>query len=104
MGGFLSGRSQANMITRTTAILATGFFITSLVLAYGDHRVRGNTQLVPATSTTAPAAPSAPASQQPAAPATNAPAAPSSDSGATGGATAPAAPAQPAQPAAPSGQ
>jgi preprotein translocase subunit SecG len=92
MGGFLSGRSQANVITRTTAILATGFFLTSLVLAYGDHQVRTNTTLVPSTGTTAPA--------------NKAPAAPSgSDSGnTTGTAPAPATPSAPAQPAAPSGQ
>jgi len=106
MGGFLSGRSQANVITRTTAILAAGFFLTSLVLAYGDHRIRGNTTLVPAATTTAPApagqaptAPTAPSGTQPEAPASTAP---KSDSG--GSTTTPAAPAQPAQPAAPSGQ
>ncbi|MCU0838006.1 MAG: preprotein translocase subunit SecG [Rhodospirillales bacterium] len=32
MGGFLSGRSTANLLTRTTAILATVFIITSLTL------------------------------------------------------------------------
>ena len=31
-GGFLTGRSAANLLTRTTAILAAGFFITSLGL------------------------------------------------------------------------
>ena len=32
MGGFLAGRTTANLLTRTTAILATVFIITSLVL------------------------------------------------------------------------
>ena len=32
-GGFLSGRGAANLLTRTTAILATGFFATSLGLS-----------------------------------------------------------------------
>src|ERR1700674_5776536 len=32
-GGFLSSRGTANVLTRTTAILALGFFITSLVLS-----------------------------------------------------------------------
>ncbi|PLW77563.1 preprotein translocase subunit SecG [Cohaesibacter celericrescens] len=32
-GGFMSGRSAANLLTRTTAILAGGFFITSLGLS-----------------------------------------------------------------------
>jgi preprotein translocase subunit SecG len=31
--GFLTGRGQANMLTRTTAILGAAFFVTSLVLA-----------------------------------------------------------------------
>lgn len=33
MSGFLTGRSTANLLTRTTAILATLFILTSLVLA-----------------------------------------------------------------------
>jgi preprotein translocase subunit SecG len=33
MGGFLSGRGQANLLTRTTAILAAGFIATSILLA-----------------------------------------------------------------------
>ncbi len=32
-GGFMSVRGSANLLTRTTAILAGGFMITSLVLA-----------------------------------------------------------------------
>jgi preprotein translocase subunit SecG len=32
-GGFLSSRGTANVLTRTTAIFALGFFITSLVLS-----------------------------------------------------------------------
>ena len=31
-GGFLSGRGAANLLTRTTAILATIFFVTSITL------------------------------------------------------------------------
>src|ERR1700709_983780 len=33
MGNFMSGRGTANLLTRTTAILATGFFALSLVLS-----------------------------------------------------------------------
>src|SRR6266851_6743807 len=33
-GGFLSSRGTANLLTRTTAILALGFFITSLFLSW----------------------------------------------------------------------
>jgi len=32
-GGFMSSRGTANVLTRTTAVLALGFFITSLVLS-----------------------------------------------------------------------
>jgi preprotein translocase subunit SecG len=32
-GGFMSSRGTANVLTRTTAFLAIGFFITSLVLS-----------------------------------------------------------------------
>ncbi len=32
-GGFMSGRATADLLTRGTAILATSFFITSMVLA-----------------------------------------------------------------------
>ena len=32
-GGFLSSRGTANVLTRTTALLALGFFLTSLVLS-----------------------------------------------------------------------
>jgi preprotein translocase subunit SecG len=101
MGGFLAGRTQANMITRTTGILAACFFCTSLILAYSDHRMGNAGPLVPASSTTAPATTNGAA---PAAP-TQAPAsAPSTDSGTTTAPATPVAPAQPAQPAAPSGQ
>jgi len=31
--GFMTGRGQANMLTRTTAILAAAFFVTSLLLS-----------------------------------------------------------------------
>lgn len=33
MGGFLTARAAGNVLTRATAILATGFIITSLLLA-----------------------------------------------------------------------
>ena len=33
MSGFMSGRSTANLLTRTTAILAACFFATSIALA-----------------------------------------------------------------------
>jgi preprotein translocase subunit SecG len=41
MGGFLTGRGTANLLTRATAILAAVFILTSLVLARlaGGERV-----------------------------------------------------------------
>jgi preprotein translocase subunit SecG len=33
MGGFLTGRGTANLLTRATAILAAAFFVTSLTLS-----------------------------------------------------------------------
>lgn len=38
VGGFMTGRGQANALTRATAILATAFFATSLVLGIMAHR------------------------------------------------------------------
>ena len=33
-GGFMSSRGTANLLTRTTAVLAVGFFMTSLLLSW----------------------------------------------------------------------
>ena len=33
-GGFLTGRGTANVLSRTTALLAAGFFVTSLALSW----------------------------------------------------------------------
>ncbi len=88
MSGFMTGRSTANLLTRTTAILAAAFFLTSIALAIlaGGNRVARSVvdqPLVPRSDLPAPAAPT----QAPAAPATSQPA--------------PAAPAAPAEPSAP---
>ena len=66
LGGLMSGRGQANLLTRTTAILAAAFFATSLLLAI----ISGNSsapksvidqattgQSAPAKGADAPAAP-----------------------------------------------
>lgn len=37
-GGFLTGRGTANLLTRATAILAAGFFITSILLNILSHQ------------------------------------------------------------------
>jgi len=38
VAGFMTGRGQANALTRATAILAALFFVTSLTLAVLSHR------------------------------------------------------------------
>jgi preprotein translocase subunit SecG len=72
MSGFMTGRSTANLLTRTTAFLAVGFFVTSLLLVWlSNTGPRASTSIIdrggpsptlPATPTapTAPAEPSAP--------------------------------------------
>ncbi|MGN7293721.1 preprotein translocase subunit SecG [Rhizobium sp. SAFR-030] len=85
--GFMSARGTANALTRTTAILATLFFITSLTLSIlGRYESRPTDILdrIPATQQgqgngildSLGPAPGAPATNGAAAPATNAPAAP----------------------------
>jgi len=64
--GFLTGRGTANVLTRTTALLAAGFFVTSLMLSWlaGFERKPSsiiNTGGAPAGQE-APAAPVAPLS------------------------------------------
>ena len=65
MGGFMSGRGTANLLTRTTAILGTLFFVLSIALALIN---RGSVQQrsildspPPASAPAAPALPSLPA-------------------------------------------
>ncbi|WP_158742517.1 preprotein translocase subunit SecG [Acidisphaera sp. L21] len=71
MGSFMSGRGTANLLTRTTAILGTAFFVLSLALALLNRgtTVNGGRSIldVPAARVL-PATPTAPA-----APATSAP-------------------------------
>lgn len=71
-GGFMSARGAANLLTRLTAILATAFIATSLILAFLATRVDSGgssvMERVPVSSTPAtPAAPTTPA--QPSSPA-----------------------------------
>jgi preprotein translocase subunit SecG len=52
-GGFLTGRGTANLLTRVTAGLALGFFITSLtltIMASSPERGAGRFENVPATN------------------------------------------------------
>ena len=73
MSGFMTGRSTANLLTRTTAILAGAFFATSIVLVIlAAHRNEASSVIersapantAPATPAPAPAAPSAPGAPQ----------------------------------------
>jgi preprotein translocase subunit SecG len=72
MSGFMTGRSTANLLTRTTAILAAAFFATSVFLvvlsqhsgaprSLLDQGSTPSTQEAPAVPAPAPAAPAAPA-------------------------------------------
>lgn len=103
MSGFMTGRSTANLLTRTTAILAGCFFATSILLVIlATHRNEarsiieqptpiGSTPSAPAPAPTAPSAPGAP--QPPA----SAPGAPQPPAAAPQPPAAPAAPQAPAQ-------
>ncbi|MHB8884295.1 MAG: preprotein translocase subunit SecG [Methylovirgula sp.] len=59
-GGFMTGRGQANVLTRATAILATLFFATSLALTILANWTRAPTSIL--QGVTPPASTSAPAS------------------------------------------
>lgn len=62
-GGFMSSRGTANLLTRTTAVLAVGFFLTSLVLSWLAGYDRGPRSLINAPATQSqPGAPVAPPS------------------------------------------
>jgi preprotein translocase subunit SecG len=70
MSGFMTGRSTANLLTRTTAILALLFFATSLSLVWLSNRGHAPRSIIEQGAPAAPAAPTAPVgSPQPAAPA-----------------------------------
>jgi preprotein translocase subunit SecG len=63
-GGFMTGRAQANLLTRVTAILAASFMATSLILAVlasQDRTPRSVLDQGVAPVPSAPAAPKAPA-------------------------------------------
>jgi preprotein translocase subunit SecG len=73
-GGLMSSRAAGNLLTRTTAILAACFMVTSLTLAImanqrGDKPKSILDQQAPAQSQQAPATPAVPAAPaEPAAP------------------------------------
>jgi preprotein translocase subunit SecG len=88
MSGFMTGRSTANLLTRTTAILAAVFFITSVLLVMLSNRSQAPRSLIDTAPPSTQEVPTAPASAP----------APSS---APVPAPTPAAPAAPAEPSAP---
>ena len=59
-GGFLSSRSSANVLTRSTAILAALFFATSLFLSWHASLDRKPRSILDSGSPAAPSAPSVP--------------------------------------------
>jgi preprotein translocase subunit SecG len=82
-GGFMSGRGQANFLTRTTAYLAAAFFATSIALTLVANQQRRPSSAFDTPARTAPAVPGAPA----------VPATPGAPTAPAGGAATPAAPA-----------
>jgi preprotein translocase subunit SecG len=62
--GFMSSRGTANLLTRTTAVLAVGFFLTSLFLSWLASYDRKPSSIVVPTSQSQPAggAPTVPSS------------------------------------------
>jgi preprotein translocase subunit SecG len=62
-GGVMTGRAAGNLLTRVTAILAAGFFITSLTLALIANVHSKPTSIMDAAPVTpvAPVVPAAPA-------------------------------------------
>ena len=81
MSGFMTGRSTANLLTRTTAILALLFFATSLSLVWSSNRGHAPQSILdqgaPPPGPAVPVAPAAPPPQTaPAEPPPTAPAEP----------------------------
>src|ERR1700744_582129 len=67
MGGLFTARGSANLLTRTTAVLATLFILNSLALGYiassqhqGRNLIEQHTTEAPVSAPAAPAAPAAP--------------------------------------------
>jgi preprotein translocase subunit SecG len=81
MSGFMTGRSTANLLTRTTAILAVAFFCTSIILVkLSGARVEPHSIIDQGPPPGTPVIPAAPSTPAPATPAPVAPAAPAGPS------------------------
>jgi preprotein translocase subunit SecG len=66
MSGFMTGRSTANLLTRTTAILAAGFMVTSILLAVlNAHQHAASSSILDAAPTTTGPAQNVPPADQP---------------------------------------
>ena len=61
MSGFMTGRSTANLLTRTTAFLAVAFFTTSVLLVWLSNRTAPTRSIVDRPAPTTQEAPVAPA-------------------------------------------
>ena len=73
MSGFMTGRSTANLLTRTTAILAAAFFLICILLVVLSNRTHAPTSILdqgpaPVGLPAAPAKPGAPKAPTPTAP------------------------------------
>jgi preprotein translocase subunit SecG len=60
-GGMMTGRAQANLLTRLTAALAAAFIATSLILAIMASQARAPRSIVDQGSSPVPTAPATPA-------------------------------------------
>jgi preprotein translocase subunit SecG len=60
--GFMSSRGTANLLTRTTAVLAVGFFLTSLFLSWYASYDRKPSSIINPASQAQPAGPATPVS------------------------------------------
>ena len=67
-GGGMTGRSTANLLTRTTAVLALVFMLTSLSLVWFSNRDRAPRSIIDQGAAPGPSAPTAPVAPPPQAP------------------------------------
>jgi preprotein translocase subunit SecG len=65
MSGFMTGRSTANLLTRTTAILAVLFMLTSLSLVWLSNRDHAPRSILEQGAPSAPVVPAAPVAPVP---------------------------------------
>ncbi len=68
MGGLMNARGSANFLTRVTSILALGFMVTSLILAYLATSHSGRSSIVDQIQSAPKESPAAPSPVEPSAP------------------------------------